>query len=199
MNNSYSNNLNEYIKSVTVKIRSEKVTGTGVIVKSTQQGKYILTAAHICTTGQKENVHTPLSNLYEYDIFYIDGDRGYVQEVNTQKDLCLIYLESKSKIKQFYLKLSSKAYHGDRTITYGFPGNSYGGVFFEGFLGEDILGRSNLFQEASLPAYYGQSGSGVFNLKGELVGIVSFTRLPTFLISGIANIRSIKDFLKGAF
>ena len=164
----------KYLKSVTVRIKGEipikinndksirvpqKWGGTGVIIKidKDKQETYILTNAHV-TTKNKEAI-----------LMVEDVDRLiYAQVVKYHKYLDLavikigVLLDNKNVIKGYSnIKPQKEVYlvghHLGKAYLYG------EGVF---------AGYRGMYGIIQLPVLFGDSGSGVFNIDGKLVGIV---------------------------
>lgn len=164
----------EYLKSVTVRILGElppkmdengsirlplKWNGTGVIIKvdKKKQVTYILTNAHV-TTKNKDTI-----------LYIKNGDRiinAQLIKYHKHLDMAVIkvglVLDNKTAIKGYAnIKPQESVYlvgfHLGKPYIYG------EGVF---------SGYNPLYGVIQLPVLYGNSGSGVFNKNGQLIGIV---------------------------
>jgi S1-C subfamily serine protease len=146
-------------------------SGTGVSVFSNQYYSDILTAGHVCATeampalfGQQYVVSFALldfkGNNYSADLIAFDLD----------SDLCLLRIYRSTHP----ISVSNKTLkNGDEVFYSGYPlgiYNAYTLHHFAGyFSGSDPYG----FHMYSLPAAPGSSGSPVYDMTGELVGIIS--------------------------
>lgn len=165
----------EYLKSVTVFIVGEipvpegedpcQWCGTGVIVKQEGNFSWILTNAHVTGDEFPEGSNIKLSikhNLKTIPAILLARADG--------SDLALILvmekLEGKSTIKGRNVPLiAEKVYTCGQNL--GRPYIYGEGVFSGVVRGEDVY---------QLPVMGGCSGSGIFNVKGELIGLVYLMR-----------------------
>lgn len=151
----------EYLKSVTVRVLeimwSDKGgTGTGTIVKVTEDYTYVLTNKHMAPTVdsvvlvQKDNV------LYKTEIV----------KIGIARDLALLRIEGQipntNVVKGF-----AKAYEQDKVYSVGM----YLGlqdIYTEG----TVAGWEDESQLMNMPSLNGCSGSGIFDQDGNLVAVL---------------------------
>jgi len=152
----------DYLKSVTVRIarkaKKRAVIGTGSIVKITNDYTYILTNKHIAPTSEKE-------------IYIINESNNKIKAIVLSNckftDLALIRVKGKLKDKTQIKKIgnidySNKVYSVGMYLTYNY-------IYTQGTMaGYDF--QNNFIM--NLPGSVGCSGSGVFNVDGELVAVV---------------------------
>lgn len=132
--------------------------GTGVVVKITDKVTYILTNNHVAGKGTIDPI-----------LFVKNGEqkvRAKVLKYHSYVDMAAIQIPGKLKDKVAINKIAIPSIQ-DPVYIVGNPlGNNY--VYTEGVMA-GYLGISSLFQA---PCIYGNSGSGVFNINGDLVGLV---------------------------
>jgi len=164
--------------------------GAGVVIS--KEGR-TLTAAHVVTPNDYKKITMITSDGNEYDI--------RVLSVNTRSDLALV--EPVASAQQFVfskLQASDKLDVGQDVLIVGHP--------FSGYwtLTTGIISRlpwswtyfSTVIETDAL-VNPGNSGGPVFNIKGEIIGIVSAMRMNTFGPTGIGiaiPIKEIHSFLK---
>jgi S1-C subfamily serine protease len=151
----------EYLKSVTVRVleimdKGKIGTGTGTIVKVTDDYTYILTNAHMAPTVDSVVMVQKDGILYKTEII----------KIAMVRDLALLRVTGKipntNVVKGF-----AKAYEQDRVYSVGM----YLGlqdIYTEG----TVAGWEAEDQVMNLPSLNGCSGSGVFDKDGNLVAVV---------------------------
>ena len=158
----------EYLKSVTVFIVKQDTSdkdkawlGTGVIVKITDDATYILTNRHVCdgNLGYQCTIH--------------EGKSSYrasaIKVSNTDFDMSLLKVDTAIPNKQ---SVNGIAVASIQESVY-MVGNNQGRPFIyaEGVIaGYDVENNKSLLVDIS--AAPGNSGSGIINKKGELVGLL---------------------------
>jgi S1-C subfamily serine protease len=179
----------EYLKSVTVFINGSGTAispdgstvkgtwaGTGVIINVTDNYTYILTNAHVAG-----------NNCQDVQLSIEDGEYNILAKVlkfHPKLDMAILRMKGQLTDKQqirgiAHGKPQDKAYivghHLGRKYIYG------EGVY-AGYDGDDIL--------VQLPTLWGNSGSGVFNKSGKLVGLVyaiSIRQISIFPVVDVAH------------
>lgn len=165
----------EYLKSVTVFIVGEPTSvnkiknfllrkktsawcGTGVIVKIDKDYTYILTNEHVATSDNPCAVFIGRNKK----------TRKKVIEVKTHdaEDLALIKIKGQIEGKQVikglaFPTITEKVYNVGHSLARPF-------IYGEGV----FSGTTLLYDVYQLPTIGGQSGSGVFNANGELLGLI---------------------------
>jgi S1-C subfamily serine protease len=166
----------KYLKDVTVRIKGEAIMeemlfgfipigevkggwlGTGIIIKIEDNVTYILTNAHVSGKGTTDP-----------SIFVAEDEHWRRLEIVTQHkilDLAILkyngILEEKRVIKGFAIpEIQEKAFMVGHSL-----GDPY--IYSEGV----FAGYYEEFYLFQMPTMPGNSGSGVFNNKGELVGLI---------------------------
>lgn len=132
----------------------------------------MLTAAHCINKG--ENSEVKIINYEESlspENFYI----GKVLKIDKTKDLSLVECKlgnhSASKIAKEKDKVGSKLHIIGHTKGLNW---SYIDGWISAYRFTKAKNGNRNFTQVTAPIYYGDSGGGVFNEKGELIGITSF-------------------------
>ena len=167
----------EYLKSVTVIIeatrelketdengieytRLQRFGGTGVIVKVTDKYTYILTCRHMSERDEKIFIISDIGeSLVPATIIKKSESIG--------EDLLLVKVNKVFENKRQIIGVGS-VNPQDRVYVVGNP-NSQDFAYGEGVFSNDYIEYSYI----QIPTFFGSSGSGVFNSKGELISIIS--------------------------
>ena len=152
-------------------------TGTGFVIKSDEQGSWIITNKHICTMSRySTKEYNDNGGLFTFRPLVALSRHGRPQGVLVVKvaqnaDLCLLRTEEKFKKP---LKLAAKVKSKEKMFTFGFPGGKPE-LNFGIYKGTE--GNPNGFYSATdLKIWYGASGSAVVNMNGEVIGVISNIR-----------------------
>jgi len=163
----------EYLKSVTVYLIGElpqtidkdgkvvekiKWTGTGTVIKVDDYYTYILTNKHIVADGNKEATVYVENGLKQLETKLV--------EVHSNLDLAVVKVKGTLKNKRT-VKGFNVAYPQDELYLVGHHlGRKY--VYGEGV----FAGYQGVYDIIQIPTLYGNSGTGVCNKDGELIGVV---------------------------
>ncbi len=148
-------------------------SGSGASVAKNKFGTYIITAAHIC---EDKNVPTDptISSSSTYQIISMKGEKHKAEVISTiyEKgvDICMLFAKGvyidPVEIADRAPKAGDKIYNLAAPYSIGSPGAV---PIMEGrYIGEVSKGLIAY----SVPAAPGSSGSGLFNTRGELVGVL---------------------------
>ena len=141
--------------------------GSGVIVSSTDDGSYILTCAHVIDGAAKITVKLKDGTVYEADSYVCDAE----------SDVGVIKLNVKglpiATVGNF-----DEVVIGETVVAIGNPLGTLGGSVTNGIvsaLDRDIIidGTTYHLLQTNAEINPGNSGGGLFNAKGELIGIVN--------------------------
>jgi len=155
-------------KCATMELRS---TGSGYVVRVSEKGAWIVTAAHVCngesglleSVDQKINMKVSTITLDSYDAVVIKKD----QEI----DACLLFAEGLTKGVEV-IPLSLKApRRGEKVYNIAAPLGMFDYDMVPIFEGR-YAGEEDGQDIYSLAATFGSSGSMILNSKGELVGMI---------------------------
>ncbi|MCL2518959.1 MAG: trypsin-like peptidase domain-containing protein, partial [Oscillospiraceae bacterium] len=140
--------------------------GSGVII--TDDG-YILTCAHVVDGARK--IMVTLSTGEEYEALLVGLD--------SQTDIAVLKIDADVKLPAAVIGNSDNLMLGEAAIAIGNPTGYLGGTVSDGII--SALGREitidgqkyfNIVQ-TSAAVNPGNSGGGLFNIRGELIGIVN--------------------------
>lgn len=205
-----------HLKTNTVYIDIEHLTeepsvGTGVFLNYSELASlpanikrnfncFILTAEHVIAGASK--IH----------ITKLDGSRSPVILVNAEpeKDLALLGVqhEACNDTTGVVMTRSRRALlAGMKTVAIGHPKNAVDWTVTQGYSSSDEFEYSGYvgdqWVEAKMiqtqtPITYGNSGGGVFDSDGRLLGVVSFRDRDYDLTNGIISFREVAQFLSGS-
>ena len=157
------------------------------------ENNLMLTAAHCVNTPNNSQVK--IIN-YEENLNpqkYFDGK---VIKIDKSKDLAMIEcsegIHSVSKISKDKDKVGTKLHIIGHTKGLNW---SYIDGWISAYRFMKAKNSSRIFTQVTAPIYYGDSGGGVFNEKGELIGITSFIyTIPN--VAFAVTLDDIESFLK---
>jgi len=169
---------------------------TGFSFKTTDVVSFVLTNKHVCNMGPNANYTLTLQSGGKVQAVFVRSDPF--------ADVCL--LKANAIIPPLSLA-KRNATQGDRVLSIGGPDGAYP-LIVEGF----ISGYYNMHmrndddddsdfevhfraQVMSAPVYHGSSGSPVFDVNGEVIGIVFAVRGEKEHIAFIVPISEVRRFL----
>lgn len=188
------------LKQVNIFLRNEtlQATGSGVTIK--YKGKfYVLTAGHMAEEDtDKLYLYENDQRICELEIVKHAYSQGELHE--NSDDLMLLQPTDPDIEPKVYIEIADE--EPETTNQLYIVGNPMGM--------EDVLSdaRCILYQGKFMyvigTSYFGNSGGGVYNQYGELVGIMShlvpiqpFEDVPAYLIHGAVRLSVILEFLRG--
>lgn len=138
--------------------------GSGVIIST---DGYILTNNHVVSGAEKITVR--LRNGEEYEAELIGKD--------SKTDIAIIKIDAKG-LSPATIGDSSKTLVGDFVLAIGNPLGKLGGTVTYGYVSAlerelDIDGSTKNLMQVDAAVNPGNSGGGLFNINGELIGIVN--------------------------
>lgn len=183
------------IKDSVVEIRTQSVVsfqgyissgaGSGVIVsdysckdedsgETIEKGYYIITNAHViedAINSDKSTITVILTDGTEYEAGLVGSD--------TISDIAVIKIKEEKKLT--CAVFANKDYNlrvGDEVIAIGNPLGQLGGTVTNGYVSAldreiEVEGNKMRLLQTDAPINPGNSGGGLFNLRGELIGIVN--------------------------
>lgn len=142
--------------------------GSGIIAAQGGDYAYIVTNYHVVDGADKINI--TLADSTEYDATYIDGESSL--------DLAVLRIKTDKTLKPVVYGSSASLRVGDDVIAIGNPLGQLGGTVTEGIISAldrkiSIDGNTMVLLQTSAAVNPGNSGGGLFNMAGELVGIVN--------------------------
>jgi S1-C subfamily serine protease len=153
--------------------------GTGFAVKNINNNTYFVTVHHLCLRrGNEVKAATiPQDEGKERQVF-----TGRVVYTTPSDDMCIVRLYETGERFSPVVFAPDSPVMGDRVYTIGAPAGAFP-TKTEGFVvGYDLLGldpddtscsKSRLV--TSVPAYHGNSGGPVYNVRHQVVGAISAT------------------------
>ena len=141
--------------------------GSGVIVSTSDDGSYILTCAHVIEGAAKITVKMKDGTVYEADSYICDAE----------SDIGVIKLNVKG-LPVATVGNFDEVVIGETVVAIGNPLGTLGGSVTNGIvsaLDRDIIidGTTYHLLQTNAEINPGNSGGGLFNAKGELIGIVN--------------------------
>jgi len=151
-------------------------TASGVVVENRGNKSYILTAGHFCL--DKDDVNRTISPVEGVVVTKLDGEheKGRVYAISRLWDVCLI---EAPRLGVDAVKVAAHDIEvGDNAVNIAAPQGLFGKdlvMSYEGRYsghGGNGYGVEKEVDFYSFPVAPGSSGSPIFNLKGEIVGMV---------------------------
>lgn len=190
--------------NVTVHNVSEETAGSGVTIKY-NGNFYILSAGHMAEkeTDQLElwenNVKVCDLEIVKHDYTLNDASEEEGAFLKTN-DLILLRPTNRDIIPTVYTELANKEPRvGTEIYVVGNPLGRVGTITN----GRIIMYRFNFIEYVN-HTYFGNSGGGIYNKEGKLLGIVShlepyqpFPNIPAYMIYRAVRLEVIMKFLKG--
>ena len=166
-----SSNYGQYVSSG---------AGSGVIISVSNTHAYIVTNYHV--VGDSDSITVRLTDKREYTAEYIDGDESL--------DLAMIKIAETENITQAVIGSSDSLKVGQGVVAIGNPLGELGGTVTDGIISAldreiSIDGTTMVLLQTNAAVNPGNSGGGLFNMAGELIGIVNAKESATG-IEGLA-------------
>ncbi len=148
----------------------ESGAGSGVIIGKSEDGKtvYIVTNNHVIAAADTINIRLTNGNQYAATL------RG----TDTVSDIAVLTISVNEPVTVAQLGSSASLKVGETVIAIGNPLGELGGTVTNGIISAlarevDIDGTSMKLLQTSAAVNPGNSGGGLFNMRGELIGIVN--------------------------
>jgi len=179
------------LKTTTVYIQGERMTGSGAVIRAPSGRHLIITAQHVCKDALTQGVITSI---------FDDGSvtHSIVLKSNPKLDLCVVGVTEKTEA----LNIAMFALLPMEVNTRGYPG---GHLVVNHGTYRDIEAWTNISDSvtyivgvANIYVRPGSSGSPVVDDFGDLVGVVLKwdTKNPEYA-AGLAPLDDIKAFMSG--
>jgi serine protease Do len=144
--------------------------GSGVIIGKSEDGKtvYIATNNHVIAEADTINVRLTNGSVYAATL------RG----TDSTSDIAVITITVNEPVTVAQLGSSASLKVGESVIAIGNPLGELGGTVTNGIIsalarGVEIDGANMTLLQTSAAVNPGNSGGGLFNMRGELIGIVN--------------------------
>ena len=160
------------LKVVEIKVSNDDESfgyGTGCLVS---EDGLILTNKHMVYNSTLNKIYSIIKIRFATDNEFIDAD---VVEIDETADLAKIKIQ---KDHCSYFKLGQDVNNGETIYTIGNP-NGFGLSFTKGIVSSkkrNVIYNDNVIEamQTDFVINEGNSGGPIFNINGELVGIISF-------------------------
>ena len=142
--------------------------GSGVIIAQGEGYAYIVTNYHV--VGGSDFITVRLTNKNEYEAEYIDGDE--------KDDIAIIRIEESEELCVAKIGSSDALRVGEGVVAIGNPLGELGGTVTDGIVSAldreiTIDGVTMTLLQTNAAVNPGNSGGGLFNMAGRLIGIVN--------------------------
>ncbi len=142
--------------------------GSGVIIGKSESFSYIVTNYHV--VGESDGITVRLNDRREYEAIYIDGDEDM--------DIAVIKIAETDGIVQAKIGSSGSLIVGESVVAIGNPLGELGGTVTDGIISAldreiNVDGVPMTLLQTNAAINPGNSGGGLFNMYGELIGIVN--------------------------
>lgn len=148
----------------------ESGAGSGVIYSKTEDGKtaYVVTNNHVISGADSITVRLTNGNTYKAKLCGTDAS----------SDIAVLAIEVEEEVTVAELGSSAGLVAGEGVIAIGNPLGELGGTVTNGIISSlardvEIDGQSMTLLQTNAAVNPGNSGGGLFNMKGELIGIVN--------------------------
>ena len=164
-------------QDISVNVVGENATGSGVIVKSSPTDSLVLTNRHVCDAIDNGHIDIVLPDKSK-----VAGD---IIKRSNKFDLCLIKI-NKANLPTASILVKHRIYQ--KIFNFSSPS---GKQFFKssGYLGADRVevygGHKYNIVMVSLPTMRGMSGSGVFDVNDNLIGILFIAYISKYEVGGV--------------
>ena len=173
-------------------------SGSGFVVKNDQDGSYIFTAGHVCDDSDViRQFQRPNITILKQKFLAIDIDKNYHTAKTIAftmcEDMCIAYVPG---LHRPAVKISqAPPQQGDEVLNIAAPL----GVFdkqmipiLHGHYSGIAYGGKAIY---TIPAIGGSSGSGIFNHRGELVGMIHSAHVRFNILSLSPTHKEISDYI----
>lgn len=142
--------------------------GSGVVIAQNEKYAYIVTNQHVVEGASSITVRT--TDGEEFEVEYLDGD--------SNMDIAMLRIETTKQFPKIVCGSSSNIRVGEDVIAIGNALGELGGTVTDGIVSAldrriTIEGTTMVLMQTNAAVNPGNSGGGLFNMAGELVGIVN--------------------------
>ena len=149
-------------------VNTSSGAGSGVVIAQSGEYAYIVTNYHVIDGATSASVI--FTDGTKIDAEYLDGDENY--------DIAMLRIKTDKKIPKIVCGSSKSLKVGNDVLAIGNPLGQLGGTVTEGIISAlerevTIGGVKMTLLQTSAAVNPGNSGGGLFNMAGELIGIVN--------------------------
>ena len=142
--------------------------GSGVVIAQSDRYAYIVTNYHVIDGAS--SVKVTLTDRTVVEAQYLDGD--------VNNDIAMLRIETNKKFPEIVIGSSDNLKVGQDIVVIGNPLGQLGGTVTEGIVSAldrkiSVDGINMTLVQISAAVNPGNSGGGLFNMAGQLVGIVN--------------------------
>ena len=143
-------------------------TASGFVLSSDENSVFIITAAHFCTEVEGVDIYVDEQII----AFANDTPRKVsILYMDRETDLCMLHGIKEVNESFENIKIAENSVIGEKVYTVAAPDGIAGPGFrliFDGI----FSGCDDNVCMTTIPATFGSSGAGIFNMKGEVITIV---------------------------
>jgi len=174
-----------YAASVSVLNKEEKVIGAGTIIYNKRNKRMVVvTVAHVVRARYKKNPECTVKILYRKS----DKRKMKVFKYDEYLDLAVLISTTKEVKDGPYVRLATThGKIGDKVWVIGAPLGEKNTVT-TGIISNRVEEKGKMLYRTNAEGFFGNSGGGMFNEKGELLGvshIATFFRVNIFSVMAV--------------
>jgi serine protease Do len=163
--------IHSSVVEITVSSYSSSSSGSGVIVAEDETYSYILTCFHVVENASRNGIKVTLTNDSKYTATYVGGD--YAEDIALLRIKATnLNIASTRNVGNSPIKL------GEDVIVIGNPLGTLGGTVTRGIIGGlareiSVSGFTLTVLQTDASINSGNSGGGMFDSSGLLIGIIN--------------------------
>jgi S1-C subfamily serine protease len=194
--------LQSFVKLVSLMDGKPISTGSGAVIKKTEDYSFILTAAHVCQNLESVFVALLTEKTLEMVALDLDGKEHSTKvfAVDHKNDICL--LKSDTLNKPALVLSNTPPVLGEKYYNMAAPlgwSDAWAVPMFEGYYSGQISIQDQKYDLFTIPVQGGSSGSPIFNDRREVVGMIIAKAVRMENLALGPTYESIKSLLDEAF
>lgn len=148
--------------------------GSGVVIAQTEEYAYVVTNYHVIDGTSEINIITSDGDKFKAE--FLDGDSAM--------DIAMLRIETNKEFPKIICGSSSAMKVGEGVVAIGNPLGELGGTVTDGIVSAldrrvEVDGIEMVLMQTNAAVNPGNSGGGLFNMAGELIGIVNAKEAAT--------------------
>jgi len=185
--------------------KKTSISGSGVVVKQNLHGSFVLTAGHVCELELPHSIVAAslaseshlIEVRYQMKIVNLVQSRyaADIVSIDMNSDVCLLFVKGYWNEEGAVKMSSTVPFKGERVYNVAAPM----GIFYEDvvpLLEGFYMSKKGNKAYYSIPAMGGSSGSPIFNVRGDLVGMIHSVNVYFPVISVSPTFDNLKLFLE---